>query len=54
MLSAWNSPRKPAQKEPSFGVGQNMAIVAGIVMMEFAKMIGITPVMFTLIGRFDD
>ena len=32
----------------------NIAMVEGMVTMELAKIIGITPVMLTLMGRVDD
>jgi hypothetical protein len=51
MLVVLNSPKNPAQKLPSAGSGKNMAMVAGSIKMLEAKMIGITPDIFSLMGR---
>ena len=46
--------RKPAQKVPSSGCLQKAAIVEGIMAMDWAKMMGRTPDMLTLMGRLVD
>ena len=46
--------RKPYQKVPSFGCLQKAAMVEGIMAMDWAKMMGRTPDMFTFMGRVED
>ena len=41
----------PAQKDPSSGAGRNAPMVAGMVAIDWAKMMGRTPDMFTFMGR---
>ena len=45
--------RKPAQKPPSFGCTK-APMVEGIMAMDWAKMMGRTPDIFTFMGRLED